>query len=161
MFGRFTLYWTSLKNIREDGEIVHHLENCLYELIYQSSSPGCCIIRILVTIWCSNKSSSVKCTHLNFWYPDKSWVDLESLLQYYVILAASVFLFCVVLGRNCYACFIFSLLFVPLLNVSEIWFANVCVFVYTVCVPILFSPSLPWSLISCLFRSLWTIAVFA
>lgn len=114
-----------------------------------SSTQGICINRI--TIWCSNNSYNMKCTHVNFWYPDTGWGPL---LQYSIILAASLFLVCVVLSRNCYACFIvFFVLFV-----FRRMFLGFCLRMLSVCdpvcVPFLFCRSFPWSTISSLFCSL-------
>lgn len=62
---------------------------------------------VLVTIWCSNNIPSVKCTHVNFWFV----CSLRSSLSIFSCFNASLFLICVVLTRNCYACFKFSVLF--------------------------------------------------
>lgn len=136
MLGHFTLHWTSVKKRWKKMEKLCATYVWIYLI---ASTQGICINRVLVTIWCSNNSPSMKCTHVNFWYPDTVWGHL---LQYSVILA--LFLVCVVLSRNCYACFIvFLFVWFFLLNVSGILFANVWVFVYTVCVPILFCRSFP------------------
>lgn len=98
MLGHFTLHWTSVKKRWKKMEKLCATYVWIYLI---ASTQGICINRVLVTIWCSNNSPSMKCTHVNFWYPDTVWGHL---LQYSVILA--LFLVCVVLSRNCYACFI-------------------------------------------------------
>lgn len=62
---------------------------------------------VLVTIWCSNNIPSIKCTHVNFWFV----YSLRSSLSVFSCFNASLFLICVVLSRNCYACFKFFVLF--------------------------------------------------
>lgn len=61
---------------------------------------------VLVTIWCSNNIPSIKCTHVNFWFV----YSLRSSLSIFSCFNASLFLICVVLSRNCYACFKFFVL---------------------------------------------------
>lgn len=99
MLGHFTLHWRSVKKCWKKME---KLCTTSVRINLIASTQGICIIRVLVTTWCSNNSPSMKCTHVQFWYPDTIW---SPLLQYSVVLAASLFVVCVVLSRNCYACF--------------------------------------------------------
>lgn len=140
MLGHFTLHWASVKKkccIKMAKLYITHVWICLI-----ASTQGNCIIRVLVTIWCSNNFPSMMYTYVNFWYPDTIWGPL---LQYSAILAAVLFLVCVVLSRNCYACFI--LLFCFVLFYAECFWVFVCewlsVCLYSMCVrfiPLLFSP---------------------
>lgn len=139
----------------------------VYVWIYLiASTQGINIIRQLMTIWCSNNSPSMMCTH-KFCYPDTILRSSSPIFCYFsslfylsvlssvgiVMHALSYFLwllfFCFCL------CF---LLFEFLLNVSGILFANVWVFVYTVCVLVLFVTPCP-DPHSHDYSAHWTIAV--
>lgn len=111
-----------------------------------ASTQGICIIRVLVTIWCSNNSPSMKCTHVNFW----SLYSLRSSSPIFSYFNASLFLVCVVLSRNCYACFmVFLVWFVFFAECSGTSGLRMfeCLSIQYVCC------SFPWSTIPWLFCS--------
>lgn len=81
MLGHFTLHWTSVKNV-EKKKVGNLCTN--YVWIYLiASTQGICLISVLVTIWCSNNFPSMKCTHVNFWYPDIVFESPPPILCYF------------------------------------------------------------------------------
>ena len=91
----------------------------------------------MVTICCSNNPSpTVWSVHVNFWYPDTIWGPLVPIFCFNICLFPSSVLF--IVGIVMHALSYFSFLFFLLLNVFGISFANVWVFVYTVCARFVF-----------------------